>query len=32
MDLKPFDSGEFESIKVSAGLSEYDSENLGLSS
>ncbi len=26
MDLKPFDNGEFESIKVSAGLSEYDSK------
>lgn len=26
MDLKPFDTGEFESIKVSAGLSEYESK------
>ena len=26
MDLKPFETGEFENIKVSAGLSEYDSK------
>jgi inner membrane protein len=26
MDLKPFHSGEFESIKISTGLNEYDSK------